>query len=136
MTARTPAENRLLLDATQVAIAVGTLVALSLTWWVVFADDGGSDRPRSGWSGLGTSTYGQGWLVLIGVVVALVAVVTSARAAHGVAAVVAGIASIFMLLALVNVDDYPGYESTSAVWVGFGLLAATTLTQVFWFATE
>jgi hypothetical protein len=136
MTKRTPAENRLLLDATQVAIAVGVLVALTQTWWVVFDEDGGDDHLRSGWSGLGTSTFAEGWVVIIGVVVALVAVGLGIRAAHGVAAVVAGIASIFMLLSLVNVENYDGYDFTSSVWVGLVLLAATTLTQIFWFASE
>ena len=136
MTQRTPAENRVLLDALQLAIAVGVVVALSQTWWVVFDQDGGNDHPKSGWSGLGTSTYAQGWPVILGVVAAVVAVALCSRALHGVAAIVAGLATVVMLVSLVNVDHYSGYDVTSGVWVGFGLLVATTLTQIAWFATE
>jgi hypothetical protein len=129
MTKRTVAELRLLMDAAQIAIAVGVLLVLALPWWFVYDVDG--DRAFTGWGGLSDRTVAHGWLLLGAVAVALVAVVMNRQGAHIVACALAGLASLVMLLGLVSLRGSQDYDSQNGVWIGFVLLVATAVVQGF-----
>lgn len=111
---------RRLNDSTQLSLAVAAVVTLGLPWRTD-AHDG--PTPQSGWAGFDSATNGVGWLLIVGVVVAVLAQVLGRRAADIAAVIVCALAGLLMVIGIGSTTRQTSAEIRSGPVVRAVLLA-------------